>query len=67
MPDARGLQTTPIVYDGVMYVTNANTVYALDARSGRLIWKYTDTRAARQGNNRGVAILGDRVYFTSGG
>ena len=65
VPDARGLQTTPIVYDGVMYVTNANTVYALDARRGRLIWKYSDARAARQGNNRGVGILGDRIYFTS--
>ena len=35
VPDARGLQTTPIVYEGVMYVTNANNVYAIDARSGR--------------------------------
>src|SRR6187399_799557 len=35
VPDARGLQTTPIVYQGVMYVTNANNVYALDVQSGR--------------------------------
>ena len=34
VPDARAMQTTPIVYDGVMYVTNSNNVYALDARSG---------------------------------
>src|SRR6476619_1122549 len=65
VPDARSLQTTPIVYEGVMYVTNANNVYAIDVRVGRLIWKYSDTRAARQGNNRGVGILGDRIYFTS--
>src|SRR5580765_6630198 len=38
---ARGMETTPIVYNGVMYVTNGNTVYALDAREGRQIWTYT--------------------------
>jgi len=48
-----------------MYVTNANSVYALDSGTGRLIWRYSDTGAKRQGNNRGAAILGDRVYFTS--
>ena len=42
---ARSLQTTPLVYDGVMYVTSANSVHALDVRTGRLVWKYTDTRA----------------------
>jgi alcohol dehydrogenase (cytochrome c) len=65
VPDARSMQTTPIVYQGVMYVTNGNNVYALDARAGRLIWKYSDARAGRQGTNRGVGILGDRIYFTS--
>ena len=62
---ARSLQTTPIVYEGVMYVSNGNSVYALDARRGRLVWKYSDARAERQGNSRGVGILGDRIYFTS--
>src|SRR5262245_20547253 len=65
VPDARSLQTTPIVYAGAMYITNANNVYALDANTGRLIWKYSDARAERQGNNRGVGILGDRIYFTT--
>src|SRR5690348_7561756 len=45
VPDARSLQTTPIVYQGVMYVTNANSVYALDVRAGRLIWQYSDTHS----------------------
>src|SRR6476620_2511926 len=62
---ARGLQTTPIVYDGVMYVTSANSIHALDVRTGRLVWTYSDTRAERQGTSRGVAILGDRVYGTT--
>jgi len=65
VPNARGLRTSPIVHKGVMYATNSNAVYALDARSGRLIWQYVDTRAKGQGVNRGAAILGDRVYFTT--
>ena len=65
VPDARALRTSPLVYEGVMYVTNSNNVYALDARAGRLVWKYLDAKAVKQGTNRGVAILGDRIYFTS--
>src|SRR5512134_895912 len=65
VPNARGLRSSPIVYKGVMYVTNSNSVYALDARSGRLVWQYLDTRAKGQGVNRGAAILGDRIYFTT--
>ncbi|MDQ2901232.1 MAG: PQQ-binding-like beta-propeller repeat protein, partial [Acidobacteriota bacterium] len=65
VPNARGLRTSPIVYDGVMYVTNANSVYAIDARSGRQVWEYLDTRAKKQGVNRGAAILGDLIYFTT--
>src|SRR5579884_4058220 len=34
---ARRLEATPIVYQGEMYITNANEVDAVDARSGRLI------------------------------
>jgi alcohol dehydrogenase (cytochrome c) len=62
---ANRLETTPIVYDGVMYVTDSNSVYALDARTGRLIWSYRDQFAARQSVNRGVAILGDRVFYVT--
>jgi alcohol dehydrogenase (cytochrome c) len=65
VPNARGLRSSPIVYKGVMYVTNSNSVYALDARSGRLIWQYLDTRVKEQSVNRGAAISGDAVYFTT--
>src|SRR5215472_16815390 len=65
VPNARGLRTSPIVYKGVMYVTNTNSIYALDARSGRLIWQYLDPGAKKQSVNRGAAIWGDRVYFTT--
>jgi alcohol dehydrogenase (cytochrome c) len=60
---ANHLETTPLVSDGVMYITNTNEVDALDARTGRRIWQYRDDQAAQQSVNRGVAVLGDRVYY----
>ena len=50
MPKANGLRTYPIVYDGVMYVTDSNEIRALDARTGRLIWEYKDTRSKKEGS-----------------
>ena len=67
----RALEVTPVVADGVMYVTSVNEAYALDARSGREIWHYSRPRSqglagdAASGINRGVAILGDRVFMVS--
>jgi PQQ-dependent dehydrogenase (methanol/ethanol family) len=67
----RALQVTPVVVDGVMYVTSANEAYALDARGGREIWHYSRPRSqglagdAASGINRGVAVLGDRVFMVS--
>jgi PQQ-dependent dehydrogenase (methanol/ethanol family) len=67
----RTLEGTPVVVDGVMYVTSVNEAYALDARSGREIWHYSRPRSeglagdAASGINRGVAVLGDRVFMVS--
>ena len=67
----RALQTTPIVVDGVMYVTSVNEAFALDARSGRQIWHYSRPRTqglagdAATGINRGAALLGDRVFMVT--
>jgi PQQ-dependent dehydrogenase (methanol/ethanol family) len=66
--NAPNLETTPIVSDGVMYVTSANHVCALSAATGRELWCYTQPGdSARRGNgpNRGVGLLGDRVFFTT--
>ncbi len=63
--DARRLEATPIVYDGVMYLSNSNEVYAIDACTGRTIWSYRDDQATRNDANRGVAILGNAVFFVS--
>lgn len=69
----RGLEATPIVVDGVMYVTgNWSVVYALDARSGELLWKY-DPKVPREWAkmaccdvvNRGVAVYEGKVFVGS--
>jgi alcohol dehydrogenase (cytochrome c) len=72
IPNApRALEGTPVVVDGVMYVTSVNEAWALDARSGREIWRYGRPRSqglagdAASGINRGVAVLGDRVFMVS--
>jgi alcohol dehydrogenase (cytochrome c) len=65
LPGARRLETTPLVYDGVMYATNTNSVYAIDARNGKIVWQFEDPTKVRQRQNKGVALLGDRVFLTT--
>jgi len=68
---SQSLETTPVMVDGVMYVTRVNTVIALDARTGRMIWQYSRPPSkdlvgdAAGGINRGVAVLGDRIFFVT--
>src|SRR3954469_14590319 len=62
-------EATPIVVDGVIYVTGAlNHAWAIDARTGRQIWHYQ--RQLPQGLkvccgmvNRGFAVYGDRLFM----
>ena len=64
-------QATPIVVDGVMYLTQRpNDIVALDARTGRVYWVYRyptspDHLACCGANNRGVAVLGDKVFMAT--
>lgn len=66
-----GLEVTPIVADGIMYVTGPQQAFALDARAGRAIWQYSRPQPpglvgdASLGTNRGVAILGDEVFMVT--
>jgi alcohol dehydrogenase (cytochrome c) len=64
---ADGLEATPIVIDGVMYVSTASSwVVALDAASGKLIWEYrypgTNAQASNGRQSRGVAVGQGRVF-----
>lgn len=67
----RDLEMTPIVVGGVMYATTANKIHALDAARGREIWTYQRPRVpgvmgdAGRGANRGVAVLGDKVFLVT--
>jgi alcohol dehydrogenase (cytochrome c) len=62
-------ETTPLVVDGILYATAPdNRAFALDARTGRPIWMYQhalpgDIRPCCGRVNRGVAILGDKVFL----
>jgi alcohol dehydrogenase (cytochrome c) len=63
------LETTPLVADGILYATaQDDRAFALDARTGRPIWLYQhqlpgDIRPCCGRVNRGLAILGDKVFL----
>jgi len=69
----RGLEATPVVVDGALYTTgNFGWVYALDAATGRELWKYNPEVDGQWGRyaccdaiNRGVAVWQGRVYVGS--
>jgi alcohol dehydrogenase (cytochrome c) len=71
MPGASPVEATPLVVDGVMYVSGPpGDVYALDARSGLQMWKFH--REQERENpfqlnpyNRGVAVLGPRLFLAT--
>ncbi len=66
----RGMEATPIVHDGVMYVSGSwSIVLALDARTGRTLWRFDPKVSGRAGAhaccdvvNRGVALWQGRVF-----
>ncbi len=67
----RVVEATPIVVDGVMYTTGAySMVYALDAKTGKQLWKYDPEvwrgiqgRGCCDAANRGVAVWGGKVFL----
>jgi quinohemoprotein ethanol dehydrogenase len=69
----RGAEATPIVVDGVMYVTSAwSIVYALDAATGRELWVFDPEVPRERGawaccdvGNRGVAAWRGRIYVAT--
>ena len=67
----RGIEATPLVAEGIMYLTGPwSKVYAVDARSGQLIWQYNPEVPGYYGPkaccdvvNRGVALYEGSVFF----
>jgi len=70
IPTDRGIESTPLVIDGVMFVTGSwSTVFALGAKTGEQIWAYDPEVPRFWGKNaccdvvnRGVAAWGNKVY-----
>lgn len=68
LKDASGpLETAPIVWHGIMYVTSAHDhVYALNAKTGRLIWEFKDSpHVISFAANRGVALMDGKVFIAT--
>jgi alcohol dehydrogenase (cytochrome c) len=72
MTRGRGFEATPLVADGVLYVTGSNDfAWALDARTGRPFWQYRRelpsdlTYGAQAPVNRGFGIFGDRLFMVT--
>ena len=62
------MQSNPVVVDGVLYATTPTLkVVALDAATGRELWKFDPSNGAASGSrfrHRGVVVHGDRVFVT---
>jgi alcohol dehydrogenase (cytochrome c) len=62
-------ESSPLVVDGVMYLTQRpNDIVALDARTGRIFWIYkyvgaSDYKVCCGANNRGLAIRGNTLFM----
>jgi len=73
LESTRGVEATPLVVDGVMYITASwSIVHAIDARTGKRLWTY-DPQVPRELGykgccdvvNRGVALYQGKVYVGS--
>src|SRR5258708_30982684 len=60
------IKASPIVVDGVLYVTTPDHLWAIDARSGRQVWQYTypENKGFHIGH-RGAAVYRDLLYLTT--
>ncbi len=63
--ESTNLRSSPVIYDGIMYVTAANEVHALDVRTGQWLWVWQAYAKRSAGINRGVAIYGDKIFFST--
>jgi len=67
-PDSRDMEVTPVVVNGLMLVTAANDVLALDAQTGRIVWHYSRPVSegliddAAQHHSRGVGVWKSHIY-----
>ena len=67
-------QATPTVVNGVIYFPQDNKVFAIDGKTGAIIWKYEHKLPDDwggynvpffTGKHRGLAVYGENIYFLS--
>src|SRR5215510_14754416 len=64
MAGQEAIQAVPIVYRGVMYVSQFNRIDAIDARSGNIVWQYQRPPLTRT-PQRGTAIYRNKLFVTA--
>ncbi|HTR01515.1 MAG TPA: acido-empty-quinoprotein group A [Candidatus Acidoferrum sp.] len=64
--EAQQIKGSPLLYDGILYVTTVDNLWAVDARTGRQLWRYRHPQnTGFHIGQRGVAIYGSLVYLTT--
>jgi alcohol dehydrogenase (cytochrome c) len=59
------IKSSPLMVDGVVFFTVPDNVWAVDARSGHMIWHYNRTSPGSHIGSRGVAMYKGWLYFTT--
>jgi alcohol dehydrogenase (cytochrome c) len=60
------IKATPILVDGVLYITAPDNIWAVDARTGRTLWRHVHpANQAFHIGHRGAAVYKDTVYLTT--
>ena len=63
-PSNPTIKSTPLMVNGVLYVSVPDHVWAIDARTGREVWHYLwKTRGGDHIGNRGLGMYGEWLYF----
>jgi alcohol dehydrogenase (cytochrome c) len=60
-------EAAPLVHDGVLFIESANTVEAVNATDGTILWQYLralpdELHGGRESRMRGLAVYGDKLY-----
>jgi acido-empty-quinoprotein group A len=62
---SQGIKSTPLEVNGILYFSVPDNVWAVDARTGRMVWHYQRPSQGDHIGQRGVAMYGDDLYFTT--
>ena len=60
------IKSSPLLVDGILYFTVPDNIWAVDARSGHVIWRYNKpTSQGEHIGNRGLAMYKDYLFFSA--